>query len=232
MQVRIGHLQCCKSAIKVKIISIIDVRKVEPLSFLPSFLSYLSMLLLPLTFLLCKPLPPSPSRFQQVGWRPAAALTMVCRPRLCSRSSAYTLALGVGFVTLGTSRILLLKFSANAGDSPSNEIENVLNSLWTKHTWGTVCFVADLLCTVAPFAENKYDFLPASVNLLAEALKLVFCAVMSLRVIVRGDPRSARSAVCRVRRERSLTVSSALLLQRDDPAESWLSPPAPPSSLP
>lgn len=177
--------------------------------------------------------PAPPSRFQQVGcWRPAAALTMVCRPRLCSRSSAYTLALGVGFVTLGTSRILLLKFSANAGDSPSNEIENVLNSLWTKHTRGTVCFVADLLCTVAPFAENKYDFLPASVNLLAEALKLVFCAVMSLRVIVRGDPRSARSAVCRVRRERSLTVSSALLLQRDDPAESWLSPPAPPSSLP
>lgn len=78
---------------------------------------------------------------------------MVCRPRLCSRSSAYTLALGVGFVTLGTSRILFLKFSANA--------------------------------------ENKYDFLPASVNLLAEALKLVFCAVMSLRVIVR-EGRSCR----------------------------------------
>ncbi|XP_064832228.1 UDP-sugar transporter protein SLC35A5 isoform X3 [Oncorhynchus masou masou] len=78
-------------------------------------------------------------------------------PRLCSRSSAYTLALGLGFVTLGTSRILLLKFSANT--------------------------------------QNKYDFLPASVNLLAEGLKLLFCLGMSLRVMVR-DGRSCRELGC------------------------------------
>uniref|UniRef100_A0A4W5KTT3 Solute carrier family 35 member A5 n=1 Tax=Hucho hucho TaxID=62062 RepID=A0A4W5KTT3_9TELE len=78
-------------------------------------------------------------------------------PRLCSRSSAYTLALGLGFVTLGTSRILLLKFSANT--------------------------------------QNKYDFLPASVNLLAEGLKLLFCLGMSLRVMVR-EGRSCRELGC------------------------------------
>ncbi|XP_049583000.1 UDP-sugar transporter protein SLC35A5 [Syngnathus scovelli] len=82
-----------------------------------------------------------------------------CRscPRLCTRSSAYTLALGLSFITLGTSRILLLKFAANA--------------------------------------DNTYDFLPASVNMLAEALKLLFCLMMSIRVFIR-EGRSCRDLRC------------------------------------
>ncbi|XP_053353357.1 probable UDP-sugar transporter protein SLC35A5 isoform X2 [Clarias gariepinus] len=82
-----------------------------------------------------------------------------CSPRawLCSRSSAYTLVLGLVFVTLGTSRIILLKFSENE--------------------------------------ENKYDFHPASVNLMAETIKLIFCLVMSVRVIIR-EGRSCKDLGC------------------------------------
>ncbi|CAG02632.1 unnamed protein product [Tetraodon nigroviridis] len=71
--------------------------------------------------------------------------------------SPSTLALGLFYVLLGTSRILLLRFSANA--------------------------------------ENKYDFHPASVNLLAELLKLLFCSAMSVWVVVR-DGRSFRDLGC------------------------------------
>ncbi|XP_008326090.1 UDP-sugar transporter protein SLC35A5 [Cynoglossus semilaevis] len=77
--------------------------------------------------------------------------------RLWSRSLAYTLVLGLGYIILGTSRILLLKFSANS--------------------------------------ENKYDYLPASVNLLAEVIKLLFCLMMSLRVIIK-EGRSCRDLGC------------------------------------
>lgn len=113
-------------------------------------------------------------------------------PRLCSRSSAYTLALGLGFVTLGTSRILLLKMSANAGDYLT---VNTCTQLFFFHSWIKIFKKTVLMCWQLAqhvsshfvlFAENKYDFLPASVNLLAEALKLLFCLVMSVRVIVRG----------------------------------------------
>lgn len=78
-----------------------------------------------------------------------------CRscPQLCTRTSAYTLTLGLGFVTMGTSRIVLMKLSTNA--------------------------------------KNNYDFHPAFVNLMAEALKLLFCLVMSVRVVVR-EGRSCR----------------------------------------
>ncbi|XP_076857592.1 UDP-sugar transporter protein SLC35A5 [Brachyhypopomus gauderio] len=92
---------------------------------------------------------------------PSSSSSHCCcrRPRswLGTRSSVYTLALGLGFVTLGTSRILLLKFSANE--------------------------------------DNKYDFIPASVNLMAEAIKLVLCLGMSVRVIIR-DGRSYKDLGC------------------------------------
>ncbi|KAJ8004694.1 hypothetical protein DPEC_G00138970 [Dallia pectoralis] len=91
---------------------------------------------------------------------PAPAGYMACcgqTSRPWRLSSTYTLAMGLGFVTLGTSRIVLLKMSANT--------------------------------------QNKYDFLPASVNLLAEGLKLIFCLAMSLRVMVQ-ERRSWQEMRC------------------------------------
>lgn len=223
-----GLLECHQCLHEVKIISISDVRKVEPPSLLPSYP----------TFQCCSS--PSPSSFANPSLPPVDSSRLAgarplpspwCVAPGCAPAPRPTLWLSAW----ASSPWGPVAFCCwNSQPTPVTRFRwdwDVLHSLLIEHTGGR-WFVADLLRTVAPFAENKYDFLPASVNLLAEALKLVFCVVMSLRVIVRGDPRSARSAVCRVRRERSLTVSSALLPQRDDPAGSWLSPPAPPSSVP
>jgi len=118
-----------------------------------------------------------------------------CGPcsRLCSRSSAYTLALGLGFVTLGTSRILLLKFSANEGNIYYTTMEQL--DVWFHIIIPSIysfTFCNENVVTTIFFliTENKYDFLPASVNLMAEAIKLVFCLVMSVRVVIRGESDS------------------------------------------
>ncbi|NWH52499.1 S35A5 protein, partial [Fregata magnificens] len=71
--------------------------------------------------------------------------TKCCSPLVfCSKTTIYTFLLGGVFIALGSSRILLMKYSANE--------------------------------------ENKYDYLPTTVNICSEVVKLVLCVVLALWV--------------------------------------------------
>ncbi|XP_025055465.1 probable UDP-sugar transporter protein SLC35A5 isoform X2 [Alligator sinensis] len=75
--------------------------------------------------------------------------TKCCRQSVCcSKSSMYAVLLGGVYVTLGSSRILLMKYSANE--------------------------------------HNKYDYLPATVNVCSELVKLVLSMIAALWVTRRG----------------------------------------------